>query len=82
MTKPIKLNLEKALQLLRQPDAKLVRLHSNNNRAGFYVWPRGGRIPDEVAQAVLERSDVQPFEPGLLPGHPQSWRMGNWREWS
>ena len=42
MTKPTKLNLERTLQLLRQPDAKLVRLHSNNSRAGFYVWPRGG----------------------------------------
>jgi hypothetical protein len=41
VTKPTKLNLEKTLQLLRQPDAKLVRMHSNNSRAGFYVWPRG-----------------------------------------
>jgi hypothetical protein len=36
MTKP-KLSLEKVLHLLRKPDARLVRLHSNNDGVGFYV---------------------------------------------
>ena len=44
VTKPTKLSLEKALHLLRKPDARLVRLHSNNGGAGFYVWPGGGRV--------------------------------------
>jgi hypothetical protein len=79
VTKP-KLSLEKAIHLLRQPDAKLVRLHSNNGGAGFYVWPGGGRIPNEVAQMLLGRNDVQPYDSGLFPGHPQSWRLGKWRE--
>ena len=74
MTKP-KLSLEKVLHLLRKPDARLVRLHSNNGTAGFYIWPRGGRVSDEVAQLLLGRNDVQP----LFPDHPQSWRLGNWR---
>ena len=39
VTKPNKLSLEKVLHLLRKPDARLVRLHSNNDGAGFYVWP-------------------------------------------
>ena len=34
VTKP-KLSLEKVLHLLRKPDARLVRLHSNNGGAGF-----------------------------------------------
>jgi hypothetical protein len=36
VTKPTKLSLEKALHLLRKPDARLVRLHSNlsNDRSG------------------------------------------------
>jgi hypothetical protein len=42
-----KLSLEKVLHLLRKPDARLVRLHSNNGGAGFYVWPRGGRVSDK-----------------------------------
>jgi len=82
VTKPTKLSLEKALHLLRKPDARLVRLHSNNGGAGFYVWPGGGRVPDEVAQQLLGRSDIQPYDSGLFPGHPQSWRLGNWREWA
>src|SRR6516162_4237054 len=80
--KPTKLSLEKALHLLRKPDARLVRLHSNNGGAGFYVWPGGGRVPDEVAQQLLGRNDIQPYDSGLFPGHPQSWRLGNWREWA
>ena len=79
VTKP-KPSLEKVLHLLRKPDARLVRLHSNNGGAEFYVWPRGGRVSDEVAQLLLKRDDIQPS--GLLPGHPQSWRRGNWRDWA
>jgi hypothetical protein len=82
MSEPKKLSLAKALNLLRRSDAKLVRLHGNNGGAGFYVWPSGGRIPDDVAQLLLERNDVQPYDDGLFPGHPQSWRLGNWREWA
>ena len=80
MTSPNKLSLEKALQLLRKPDARLVRLHSNNNGgAGFYIWPDSVRVSDEVAQLLLGRNDIQPYE---FPGHPQSWRLGNWRDWA
>ena len=72
--------IDKALGLLRSPDARLVRLHANNGTGGFYIWPRGGRVPDDVAHLLLERNDVQPYDSGLFPGHPQSWRLGNWRE--
>jgi len=58
-TKSTKLSLEKVLHLLRKPDARLVRLHSNNGGAGFYVWPRGGRVSDEVAQLLLKRDDIR-----------------------
>jgi hypothetical protein len=73
--------IDKALSLLRGPDARLVRLHANNGTGGFYIWPRGGRVSDEVAQRLLGRNDVQPYDGGLFPGHPQSWRLGNWRQW-
>ena len=82
VTKPTKISLENALQLLSKPDARLVRLHSNNGGAGFYVWPRGGRVSDEVAQLLLQRDDIQPYGNGLFSGHPQSWRLGNWRDWA
>ena len=73
-------SLEKALHLLRKPDARLVRLHANNGTGGFYIWPDGGRVPDEVAQMLLGRNDIQPYS-GLFPGQPQSWRLGTWRDW-
>ena len=76
------MTLGAALTALRRPDAKLVRLHGNDGGAGFYVWPRGGRVPDDIARVLLERNDIQPFDP-RLPGFggPQSWRLGEWREW-
>lgn len=73
--------LNRALGLLRKPGAQLVLVHAHNTASGhaYYIWPNGGRVSDETAQALLEREDVQPFDSGLLPGHPQSWRLGNWR---
>jgi hypothetical protein len=70
--------LNQALDLLRRPDALLVQLHTGKGTS-FFIWPSGGRISDEVARALLERNDVQPHDNGLLPGHPQSWKLGNWR---
>ena len=67
VTKPTKLSLEKALHLLRRTDARLVRLHSNNGGAGFYVWPGGGRVPDEVAQLLLGRKTCSPTTAACFP---------------
>lgn len=71
--------LSKAIDELRHPGALLMLTHTTTGPA-FYITPCGGRIPDEVAQKLLERKDVQPADSGLLPGHPQSWRLGDWRE--
>jgi N6-adenosine-specific RNA methylase IME4 len=68
---------------MRHPDAKLVRMHGGT-AAGFYVQlPHNSfRVPDAVAAKLLEDPRAQPFDSGLLPGHPQSWKLGgNWREW-
>ena len=71
--------LDRAVELLRRPDALLVQLHNTRQGTSFFIWPSGGRIKDEVARALLERADVQPHDNGLLPGHPQSWKLGSWR---
>jgi hypothetical protein len=42
----------------------------------FYIMPDGVRVADETAQRMLEHPSVQPYSDGLLPGHPQSWRLG------
>jgi hypothetical protein len=69
---------------VRRPDAKLMRQHGGTT-AGFYVQlpHKSFRVRDEVAARLLERNDVQPFDPGLPGfGGPQSWKLGNWREWT
>ena len=76
--------LDKAVSALRRPDAKLVRQHGGTT-AGFYVClPHDSfRVRDEVAAKLLERDDVQPFDPRFARvWGPQSWRLGNWREWT
>jgi hypothetical protein len=72
--------LDKALSQLRQPDAKLVLLHQQRGGCGYFIWPNGGQITNKVAEQILERGDVQPYDNGLLPGHPQSWKLGDWRK--
>jgi hypothetical protein len=74
--------LQKALDQLRAPDALLVLQHKTNGKAEYQIWPSGGRVPDAVAQELLGRNDVQPFDLGLIEGCPQSWKLGgNWRRW-
>ena len=73
-----------ALAALRQPEAKLVRLHGRS-AAGFYIESphKSFRGQDEVAAKLLERNDVQPLRSWVAgTGGPQSWRLGNWREWT
>ena len=74
--------LTKAVDALRRPGALLVLTYAPKTITGraFFIIPHGGRVADEVAQQLLERDDVQPYDSGLLAGRPQSWRLGNWRK--
>ena len=74
----------RARDRLRKPGARLVLAYAPGTVSGraFFIEPGGVRIADETAQRLLECPDVQPFDSGLLPGHPQSWRLGNWRSWA
>jgi hypothetical protein len=77
-------SLEKAVAAMRRPDAKLVR-QNGGTAAGFYILlPHNSvRVADEIAAKLLERGDIQPLDPGLPGfGGPQSWKIGNWRQWS
>ena len=82
VTKPTSSAWKRCCTYCASSDARLVRLHSNNGGAGFYVWPNGGRVSNEVAQLLLGRNDIQPYGSGLFSDHPQSWRRGNWRDWA
>jgi hypothetical protein len=76
----------KALDRLRRPGATLVLTYVNDGSSvtgrAYFIMPGGHRVTDPTAQQLLERGDVQPFDSGLLPGHPQSWKLGNWRTWT
>jgi hypothetical protein len=66
-----------ALDLLRKPGHLLCLMHTKTGQE-FFVVP-GGPVTETVARKILERPDVQPFDSGLLRGHPQSWKLGPWR---
>jgi hypothetical protein len=67
------ISLAVALEALRRPDHLLVVLHGKS-KPEWFVMP-GGPVTEPTARRILERPDVQPHDTGLLPGHPQSWRL-------
>jgi hypothetical protein len=74
--------LDRALDRLRRPGATLTLTYTRDTVSGrmFHILPDGVRIADEIARRLLEHPRVQPYSSGLLPGHPQSWRLGDWRK--
>jgi hypothetical protein len=78
--------LSKALDRLRKPGAELVLTYVNDGSSvtgrAYFIMPDGVRVSDETAQKLLEHPHVQPYSDGLLPGHPQAWRLGPWRTWA
>jgi hypothetical protein len=75
--------LGRALDRLRRPGATLTLTFTRDTVSGrsFHMQPDGVRIAEETAQKLLEHPRIQPDSDGLLPGHPQSWRLGDWRKW-
>jgi hypothetical protein len=67
----------RALRLLQQPGARIVMTCTKSYDKGraFTIMPAGVSVSDGLARAILRRDDVKPFDPGLFPGRPQSWRM-------
>jgi hypothetical protein len=48
----------------------------------YFIMPGGVRVSDMTAQKLLEHPSVQPYSPGLLPGHWQAWRLGPPKQWA
>jgi hypothetical protein len=65
-----------ALELMRE--GKLLMPMHTVNGVRFFIVP-GGMIADSVARRIIARPDVQPFDSGLFPGHPQTYRLR--RDW-
>jgi hypothetical protein len=80
-TKPKSLSMVKVLDLLRQRGKRLMLTHTNVDGGGcvYHIAPGGGYVEPDVARKIIEREDVQPLDSGLIPGCPQSWRLGPWR---
>ena len=71
--------LRKALELLRLPGHRLMLMHVSYGQQEYFVVP-GGKISRQNAQAILARPDVLPFDDGLFPGRPQTWKIGHGAE--
>ena len=69
------LKLNRALDLLRRPDHRLVLMHTHRGPA-YFVVP-GGPVTDKDALAIIARPDVRALDDGLFPGCAQSWRLKN-----
>lgn len=75
-------DLERATELLRKPDARLVLMHTNNpldcssdkRTMGYFIIP-GKQISYEIAQKLIDRPDVYGCADGLFPGCDQTWRF-------
>ena len=68
------LSLRKAIDLLRLPGNRMMKMHTQNGVA-YFVLPYG-RLSDDDANTILARQDLIAFEDGLFPGNSQGWRLG------
>jgi len=64
------------LELMRE-GRLLMRMHTTRGRKWFVV--PGGQVADDIAERILARNDVQPYDSGLFPGCEQTFRRGDWR---
>lgn len=67
------LRFQKAVDLLHRTDTRLMIMRSGDGDE-FYVVP-GGRVAADDAKKILLRPDMIPFDDGLFPNNPQSWKM-------
>jgi hypothetical protein len=68
------LGLARAMEAMRRPDSRLVKMHQGVGGFAFYVVP-GGPVEREVADKIKSHPLVRPGADGLFPGHDQTWRM-------
>lgn len=77
MTERKPLSLKKAMDLMRLPGTRLVRMFTVGSPDGYahYVVP-GGYVEPETAERIKNRDDVIAGEDGLFPNIDQTWRIG------
>lgn len=77
MPKGAPLSLKKALDLMRLPGHRLMRMHAGEKMEWFVV--PGGFVLAETAAEIIRRPDVSAAEDGLFPGHSQTFSLGGVR---
>jgi hypothetical protein len=75
MKKPSPIRYEKAIELMRRPDARLLRMHNGSNGVAYYVVPGGFPVEPATAVKIVDHPNVRGGADGLFPGHEQTWRM-------
>jgi hypothetical protein len=67
------LKFNKAMDLMRRPETRLVKTNRDNSHV-YYVIP-GGRVSDEVAKQIVSHPLVREGKDGMWPGLSQTWRI-------
>ena len=67
------LKYNKAIDLMRRPDTRLIKTHRDNSLT-YYVVP-GGRVSEAVAKQIIAHPLVKAAEDGMWPGLSQTWRL-------
>ena len=75
MTKARIKRFQKAMDLMRRPDARLIKTHTSNGGCAHYIAPGGGYVEPEVAEQIKNHPLVTASEDGMWPGLSQTWRI-------
>jgi len=75
MTKARTPRFQKAMDLMRRPDARLIKTHTSTGGCAHYIAPGGGYVEPEVAEQIKNHPLVTASEDGMWPGLSQTWRI-------
>jgi hypothetical protein len=75
MTKARTTRYQKAMDLMRGPDARLIKTHTSNGGCAHYIAPWGAYVEPEVAEQIKNHPLVTASEDGMWPGLSQTWRI-------
>jgi hypothetical protein len=67
-----KIPFNRAIDLLRKPDTRMIKQNCNGRTQHFMV---PGGLVDQVAQKIKDHPQVRAGKDGLFPGHEQTWRI-------
>ena len=66
---------KKALDFMRTPGARLVKLHESTGVV-HYLIPGGYYVEPDIVAKIKAHPLVRPGDDGMWPGHDQTWVLG------